>query len=195
MPKLTGPFDLFPNLDELSVANISRSISHKLDIRSLKTYIGNRILYPQTIATTKEEIELDLAILKEALTKNPEVIFNAAKKKLTIPRIWLNRLPPVDRLITAIIQSLDVPKGKISMYVYEGQDTTAAGTVYKPDNIPLDSPDVLIEFDDQKNKLNTDTIVYFPIKGKKYSFSSNIFESVELDGGLLGVVFDLRRRS
>ena len=67
MPKFSGLFDSFDNLEKINVENVASFLKNPPQLISLENYLANRILYPQTLPLTEENLEIDLAILREAL--------------------------------------------------------------------------------------------------------------------------------
>lgn len=67
MPKLSGLFDSFDNLDQIAVENIVRWLKPPPEPGNIENYLAQRILYPQTVPITETEMKVDLAILREAL--------------------------------------------------------------------------------------------------------------------------------
>ncbi len=100
MPKVTGIFDSFANLEQISVEDLTLAIH--IDTQNLQNYLANRILYPQAAAITKQEMVLDLAILKLGLKQN-SVFYHPKEKKLIIPESFYERFPNLVDLATAFI--------------------------------------------------------------------------------------------
>lgn len=196
MSKLTGPLDLFEKLDELSVSNISRFIHHKADMRSLKNYLGNRILYPQTVAINTQELEIDLAILKESIAKNPEIIYKQSSNQITIPASFISRFPPTNRLLATIIQALNISSQVTEIYVEEGQSRIFSGSVFAPLlTLPIGQSLIMVEINGQPNSIKTGSVGVFPVSDAKIKLKSSLFGEAEVKGGNLGVIIDLRRKA
>lgn len=117
MPKVTGLFDNFENLDEISAEALG------ID----ENYLANRILYPQTVPTTAKELELDLLILKEALKRTP-IYFKPEQKKIFIPEAFLNIVPDIKQLALLFIDAY-LPKGMITFVITKSGRDVAIGTL------------------------------------------------------------------
>lgn len=104
MPKVTGVFDLFEDLDTISVENVMRWLKRPPDPLILYNFLANRVLYPQSISVSKEEMEWELAFLREALRLNPEFL-NQSTKKIIIPEVFVNRVSDLSSLVLAFVDA------------------------------------------------------------------------------------------
>lgn len=111
MPTLTGLFDSFDNLDQIPLENIARWIKIPPNIIQLENYLANRILYPQTVPISRDDMEIDLAILREALRINgpknlsrsnsllgDNPFLNVTLRKILIPQKFVNFVPSLSSL-------------------------------------------------------------------------------------------------
>ncbi len=103
MSKLTGIFEYFPDVDQIPVESIQRWLKSPLPPISLQNAIANRLLYPQTLPVSKEDLELDLAILREAIRGN--IHYFIANKQLIIPSQFLGRIPDLSQVVMAFIDA------------------------------------------------------------------------------------------
>ncbi len=108
MSKLLGVFDLFEDLDKISEQEIITLLHTKVDRHNLENYLGNRIIYSQTVAMNKLELEIDFIILTLALKKHPEKFFKKAQNQIFIPHLIIPRFPPLPKLVSAFIDNLDI---------------------------------------------------------------------------------------
>lgn len=104
MPKLTGAFSLFQNLDTIPVEDVARWIKHPPDLIILYNFIANRICYPQTISTSAEEVEWELGLLREALRKS-SMFLDIETKKIIIPEVLFERVPSLSQLVLAFVDA------------------------------------------------------------------------------------------
>ena len=111
MPRVSGIFDQFENLDQITIEDITKWLIRPPDPTTILNYIGNRILYPQTVSVSISDLHLDLALLREAL-KGKKGFFSLATKKITIPEIFSTRIPDLSQLTWAFIDAylLDISK-------------------------------------------------------------------------------------
>ncbi len=119
MPKLAGLFDSFDNLDQISPEAIAAWLKPVPPLVQLENYLANRILYPQTLPQTAQDMQIDLAILRAALKINgprtdqykPNALLgdnpflNITLRKLLIPIEFLNFVPDPVCLIYAFIDA------------------------------------------------------------------------------------------
>ncbi len=120
MPKLTSLFDSFDNLDQIPTEAIVSWIKPVPDLNQLENYLANRILYPQTLPISEQDMKLDLSILREALKINgPKNVsreknallgdnpfINVTLRKVIIPAKFLNFVPDIKKLAFVFIDAL-----------------------------------------------------------------------------------------
>lgn len=126
MPKPVGLFDSFDNLDQISPEVIASWVKPVPQINLLENYIANRILYPQTLPLTQYDVQIDLAILKEAIRisnqnsasqKNNVLLggapfLNLTLRKILIPRRFLDYLPDLMSLTLVFVDALLLSREK-----------------------------------------------------------------------------------
>lgn len=117
MSALTGLFDSFDNLDQLNLSDIARWLKPTPNEVNLENYLANKILYPQTLPLSKADLQIDLAILREALrasvpetkVKSPlwgdNAFLNTTLRKILIPARFLNFVPNLTSLVWAFIDA------------------------------------------------------------------------------------------
>lgn len=115
-----GIFDSFDNLDQLSVEAVASWLRSPPQLTQLENYLANRILYPQVLPLTEYDMQVDLAILREALrTNNPKPglrkmnallgdnpFINYTLRKILIPSRFLNFVPNLMTLAGVFIDAL-----------------------------------------------------------------------------------------
>lgn len=190
MPKLSGIFTNFPGLDKVPIDNIIRWLKIKPEVHSLQDYIANRLLYPQTIPLTQQDLEIDLALLREALILEPSHIFIPNKKKIVIPEDMENRFPPLEKLTMAITEAIN-PAGVTSIYVYRDNISVQVGVIARPEI--LNSPNELDVFIDNKMiRFATGGVSIFPLPPKPLTIKIATLEPFTVSGGDVGLILDLR---
>lgn len=196
MSKLAGHLSSFRDLDKISVQGLTRWIPHPPNPFYIENYLANRIFYPQTVPQTKEDQDLELAILREALIKNPS-FFSNKEGKFLIPQSLIS----CTNLGQIVWAYLDVykPKGLIRVFL-KNQKTYTLGTVLVPD---VNKKEGLIELviENKKYSVKIGNLEVIPCP-KNYcdinffSKSARIMgkneESLEVFGGDLGIVVDAR---
>ncbi|MBI2593387.1 hypothetical protein HYW44_01985 [Candidatus Daviesbacteria bacterium] len=196
MPHLSGVFEQFPNLDKVSSLNLSAWLHIQVDKHNLANILGNRIIYPQTVALTKSDLEIDLAILREALKQRPALVYEPQTNKIYIPELFLQRFPPLTRLAGVIIEAIN-PKGVIQIYLKDKTQVKLLGSLISPPNVSKLVKDkgkikivvMGVEGTLSPNTLSISRIVAPQIKMKIENTSYSV------PGGELGVVIDLRVKS
>lgn len=115
MPKLSGLFDSFDNLDQIPVEAIAFWLKPTPQLNLLENCLANRILYPQALPLTEHDMRIDLAILREAIKINsPKTnallgsnpFLNVILRKVLIPAKFLNFVPSLTSLAWLFIDAL-----------------------------------------------------------------------------------------
>lgn len=116
MPIKTGLFDSFDNLDSISAESLIPWLKPVPELVRIENYLANKILYPQTIAQTEFEMQMDLSILREALRLNApkdnnamlggNPFINTTLRKLMIPAKFLSFVPDLKTLAAVFIDAL-----------------------------------------------------------------------------------------
>lgn len=114
-----GLFDSFDNLDQISTEAVSSWLK-PVPLRTyLENYLANKILYPKSLPLTKQDMLVDLAILREALKMNTpkgfqksnallgdNTFLNFTLRKILIPLRFLEFVPNLAILTTVFIDAL-----------------------------------------------------------------------------------------
>lgn len=130
MPKLSGLFSSFDNLDRIPVEDIAAWLKPTPQLVQLENYLANKILYPQTIPLTEYEMKIDLAILREALKINSPKLdnqktntllgdnpfLNTTLRKVLIPQRFLPYVPDLTSLTWAFIDGLLLDRKKADFF-------------------------------------------------------------------------------
>lgn len=195
MPHLTGVFEQFPDLDKVPGQNLLSWMQVKVDKHALVNILGNRILYPQTIAINKSEMEIDLAILREAVKQKPALVYEPQTNKLYIPELFLQRFPPPVRLAGVIIEAIS-PKGLIQIYL-KSKKAKLIGSLISPvdvNKLVSEQKKVKIVVDGVEGTLNPDTLSISRITDSQVKIKIGNKDYI-VSGGELGVIIDLRINS
>lgn len=194
MPRLTGAFDLLKGLEQIPPENITRWLKYKLEPQRVADFVANRTYYPQTVATTKEEMAIDLAILRESLKFNQDKFFNKISKIILIPKSFQNRYTPLTKLIEAFLDGL-VLEGVTQIMVEESSAGSTAskkvevGSVYTF----MAKTDIKINLDGKDFILGPNSLTLFPIKQGEKVININQ-EKFTIIGGKVGFFIDLREK-
>ncbi len=129
MLKLSGLFDYFDNMDQIPLNLIIRWLKHAPTQIQLENFIANRILYSQTVSQTPSEIEIDLAILREAIRINVpknmqtkdfllgnNTFLNMNLRKIMIPADFERYVPDMQSLAAIFVDALLVERPKSDVF-------------------------------------------------------------------------------
>ncbi len=219
MVKLSGLFDSFDNLDQISIEAVASWLKFSPQPSKLENYLANRILYPQTIPLTETDMQIDLAILREALkvyaprpdqkTNNllgGNPFLNTTLRKILIPARFLEYVPDLKSLVWAFIDALVLVRNRQDFY----QDIWAI--VLTDDSDEIVGSVILPQFDSSNGKMELSVmgknykilpggltvipcpkercpIAYSFLEGKVLGKKSS---TLEVYGGRLGLVIDGR---
>lgn len=122
MPQL-GLFDSFDNLDQILPEDIAAWLKSVPQLTYLENYLANRILYPQSLPLKESDMQLDLAILREALRMSQNLVtdnallggspfLNTTLRKILIPARFLELTPSIGKLTQVFIDALLLSRRK-----------------------------------------------------------------------------------
>lgn len=209
MIKLPSLFDSFDNLDQIAPEDIARWLKVQPQLTYLENFLAMRILYPQTLPTTKAEMEIDLAILREALRlpafgDNP--FLNITLRKILIPNKMLEGVPDLSTLTLAVVDGL-VFGHKKKDFFEDLWTIELTGQIYETVGSLL-----IPEFKDKKGflqlnvlgksfKIHWGTVTYIPCPKQRCEIECKLTLgkilgkedlALEVYGGKLGLMIDTR---
>lgn len=193
MPHLSGVFDEFPDLDKTTPQELAAFLKQKPEIHFLVNFIGNRILYPQAIPLTTQELELDLALLRKGIKLKPSLVFEPQTNKIIIPKLLTDRFPSMNNLVQAIIESIN-PKGVHFIFIKDAAVIKLAGSVVSPLNpakLSRDTETVIFSDEKSERPLNLNEISFIPSNAREANIKLG-GEEYKAAGGELGIIVDLR---
>ncbi|MBU1031969.1 hypothetical protein KKE03_03550 [Patescibacteria group bacterium] len=205
MVKLSGFFDSFDNLDQISSEAIAAWLKPAPQLSKLENYLANRILYPKAQPLTETDMQIDLAILREVL-KMGNPFLNITLRKILIPAKFLEYAPDLKSLTWAFIDALVQKRNRQDFY----QDIWTI--VLTADSDEIVGSVILSQFDsssgemelsvlDKKYKILPGSLTVIPCpkerckiayslrKGKLLGKQSS---TLEIYGGKLGLMIDGR---
>lgn len=200
MPKLNGLFEYFPNLGSIDPEKIIASLNHKIDHGILLNQLYNRLLYPQTVPVSSENLFLDLAILAEVLRSNPQKYYDLHFKRIYIPENLLNLFPDLQQLIWIFIDVFATPGITKIFLRSENLGTRTLGTLIRPKVLSKDGW-VFLWVHDKKYEVKLGSLMIIPVPNNRVDIK---FESpaatilqknnvaTEVAGGQFGLVIDTR---
>lgn len=217
MPKVTGVFDQFQDLDLIStedivqwikspdattipVLNARGSVPHNI---MLENYVANRIFYPQAVPMIDQDMRIDLAILREALRRKP-AYFTSVSRKIFIPKIFAERIPNLKELTWAFIDAYIInrkldPSESVWTVILRGDGDETVGTILIPQFHGKGVVDIAIEGENTSVNAGNLSVIPCPKQRCIVSFklkSGKILNrdegALQLYGGKLGIMVDGR---
>ncbi|MBI2011779.1 hypothetical protein HYS91_03350 [Candidatus Daviesbacteria bacterium] len=190
MSKLTGVFDLFKNLDKISIEDVNANLTIKQSPEFLQNYIANRVIYPQTIPSKVLEMDIDLIFLKEVVKLNKDKFIDQKNKRILIPEIFFLRFTPAPKMVMAILDGLNVKD--IYLIVKKGSSATKTlGTYIAGINFTAKALQVSVE--GYKRKISIGKAYLFPVNKADVKVMGLKDKQLNVSGGELGIILDLRK--
>lgn len=191
MPKLSGIFVDLPEIDKIPISDIHQWVKTRGQIQSLEDFIGNRVLYPQTVAMTVADLEVDLAILAESVRRNPEIVYDKVSKKLNITESMAMRFPPLQKLIMVLSRVIKF-ETMVTPIVVVGQKTSKlVGSLVAPPQDALKvQTSMTVEGKDFSPKLGSVSVIHS--QNKNINIQIGNLGGIVASCGQLGVLVDLR---
>ncbi len=196
MPHLSGVLEEFGDLDKISIDEISKWISQKNEIHFLINYLGNRILYPQAIPLSIKELEIDLAILREAIKLKPSLVYEPQTNKILIPKAFAERFPPIVNTAKAVVEGLN-PKGVHNIYIKDKGSERLVGSVISPlspQKLSKDEKSVVLSGMAIRRALPLNSVTVMPTPASDVTIVLGD-EEFRASGGEVGIIIDLRMGS
>lgn len=192
MPKLTGIFSSFPDLEFIPPEDITSWLNPNPGTVAIENYIGNKIIYPQTIPVSRSDFNLELAILRE-LIKRHKTTFQTGKI-LSLPQALVDRLPNLPQLALALVDAL-MPKDVVPVAI----DGKIIGFVIKPD-CPWPGSKFSLEITGKSYSFKKGSVTAIPFlvssslnfKGQNAKLFGKNDISFTVSGGQLGLLVDGR---
>ena len=192
MPTLTGIFQIFADLDKIPVEDINRWLKNKVPPRRLLNFVGNRIQYPQAISQSAEDLEIDLAILREAVRRQSSFVYNPLSNKIILPKQLVDRFPPILKLVSAISQALNL-KEVTQIFLKDQNGEAILGSIIVP-NLNFINGSIKIYLGNFSKTLTAGTLTQLPIATPTINLKIDKEKDVLAFGGRLGVLIDLRKK-
>lgn len=216
----SGLFDSFDNLDQIATFDIARWLKTAPNETVLENYLANKILYPQTLPLTRADLELDLAILREALRQNAprnlkespflgdNTFLNVTMRKILIPSNFLPFVPNLTTLIWAFVDAFLLERKKEDFFedlwtiVLTGEIDETVGSVLLPQF--SDRNGVLeVRLGNQFYKVRSGSLMVIPCPASRcqiaYKFNKGKMlgqeeSAIEVYGGRVGLFIDARNQ-
>lgn len=185
MPHLSGVFEHFKELSQITAPEIIKYLTLKIDIQDLENIVGNKILYPQTIPVSKKEEEIELAILSTVLHRTPTTI--VIRDRIVLKDELINHFPHLDKLIVAVVRAINVPD-IIPIFVKKNGDNMRAGTVIRLSKAGS------IHVNGKTLKIPEDKITVIPFPNQSLLIDIPNSPPIQAIGGVIGLVFDSREK-
>lgn len=181
MDHLPNIFKNFDNLYEVNVADIQSRLGVSLPPIVIENYVANRLLFPYAIPSTKQESQLELAILGAVVSHNSGFFYNQALQKITIPPEYNLVYQNINQLVEVVISNVGlVSQATIVIPNLTGHNTTGSAIA-----IPASPKPITVVYDNLKAEFVTGNFLHLPPKPTNSITIDNT--SYTLTPGELGV--------
>ncbi|MBI4038647.1 hypothetical protein HY384_01675 [Candidatus Daviesbacteria bacterium] len=210
MVRLNGLFSSFDNFDQINIESLASWLKPAPPLVILENYVANKILYPQTLPATQDEMRIDLAILREVIkmSKNKSPFLNISLRKILIPSSFLRFLPNLINLTWVFVDSLLMSRKRQDWFedlwtvILTDDRDEVAGSILLPQF--KDKNEVMeLEVMDKNYKIRAGSLVVIPCQKDRCEISYKLPKgkilgkgenAVEVYGGKLGLMIDGRNQ-
>jgi hypothetical protein len=192
MTALTGIFATLPGIENIPPEGVQKWVKNRLGDHAIENYVANRITYPQTIAISIEEKQIDQAIIQEYIARNPALFYNPLTHKLNIPQGITHYIQPVQDLML-ILSSLLKLSQITPVFISDGNSVKVAGSIIVP-NPQTSEPKINVSFNGKMQTLEKGKFYHFPLADQHMKLKIGNENEIMISGGTLGVSIDLRIR-
>jgi hypothetical protein len=189
LPKLSGIFEQFRYIDQIPPSDILKWVQNKVETHSLENFIANRIIYPQTVPTTKLELEIDMAIFREAVKRQSDVFYILSKKRIIIPEEFEFRFGNPENLVKCLVQALSLD-GVTQIYIKRQVSNDLIGSVVSLSNLPQ-APVINVSINNQVLGVKNWHVNILPFRDKHLIVKFDGISEYVASGGSLGLILDL----
>jgi len=192
MTILTGLFAQLPGIENLSPEDLSKWLKKAYDPRVLENYLGNRVIYPQTVALTQEERMIDRAIIQEYIRKNPAFFYNPLSHKVLIPLELMHRIQPNADLMVMLCSLLQV-SGVVPVFIGEETSFKNEGVIMAINPLSTEK-NITILINGKNTIVENNKIYHFSVEDQHIKVKVDGDPEIMVQGGKLGITIDLRKR-
>lgn len=200
MPKVNPLHEYFSTLEDVAVSDIQAWLGHQEDLTILENRIGNRMLYPQVIPQTINDLAFDFAIVRKVIELNQTKFYNKNLKRIDIPVEFTTHFPDMKKLVVAFIDGI-LPPGITTFWMKSVSfGPKNLGTLIRPENLKVGDV-VNIGIEGRQYQIKSDSFVVIPIPRSRadMTFTSPSASligkkilSIEVATGQLGLIVDTR---
>lgn len=185
MSILPRVLSIYNYLNQISIGDVNRFLKIQVNPRNLQNIINNKVLYPGSLATTKTELEINLAIIAAIISKYPETLYK--QNQLLITTDLLEFFPSLEDFLEAIIPALNLKE--VTKVLVKRNEVEVVGCIVRPD-LDLSVDKIWLNGETLQVKKNQINFLSAKAKAQIVEIGENQFEVV---GGNLGIVVDLRK--
>lgn len=201
-------FDSFDDLDKVRPEVVAKWLENPPGLEQLENYLANRILYPQTLAVSSSDLQIDLAILREVLKLNFNAFFNLSLRKILIPERCFKFVGDLTKLTWAFVDAIPIERLKKDFFedlwtiVLVDETDKIIGSLLLP---KFDSSSGRIEINvlGVSHKIKSGSLVVIPCGKDRCIVSYTVYggkilgkadNALQIHGGSLGIMIDARKR-
>lgn len=203
IPSLLGSFS---SLNKITPEQVFKKLPKGIDLVQLENYLANKVLYPQTVATSKKSAILDLTILKVLLLLESGHFYDLKNHKIYLLEEWFQLVSDIAWLFSIVIEAFD-PQGVFTVVEKSAVGLKIIGSLIRP-KILQEKGSLKIELSRNLQKKTSFEIkigqiqsipaalnrldLKFIATGKAQLLGKDETE-LEVAGGPLGIIVDARK--
>lgn len=213
MPKLGGIFNYLDGLAEMPLEGVARWLKSVPSKILLENFIGNRVLYPQTIPVSEYDMDVDMAIVRESLRlgkmkqiAGQKTLIDQTARRIYIPEDFVHRIPNLLQLIIFFVDAYILPRQKknisedIWTVTLQGSSNKTIGTIVIP-VFHNNNGVAILSLNNKKYQIKKGIITILPCKTNRCHMDFKIADGkmlgvsegvIEVYGGDVGVIVDAR---
>lgn len=200
MPVFLGLSGYFSKLEEDDSDNLQSWLCLKKDRTILENEIGNKILYPQVVPQTKEDVLFNNVFLRKIIELNIGELYNKNLKRIDIPEVFLELVPDLQSLAGAFIDVIK-PEG-ITVFTFKSNcfGRKNLGSIIRPENLQPGCF-ITIGIGEKQYQIKIGSLIVIPVPESKTditftSITAKLMNkkilSAQIAGGKLGLIIDAR---
>lgn len=206
MPKVSSIFSYCARFEDISIEEVAEYNGPHPNLIPVENIfsenkLGNRVLYPQVLPQTVEDLNFDLAILRSIIKLCPDNFYKKSFHKIQIPQNLISIMPDMQKLIKVFIDAL-APRDLVTLVLQsDNMGSKNLGTIIRPQLLKPEGR-VLLEVNGKKYQLQTGNLTIIPVAATKIDIKFESSDALllgrdrviaEVSGGDVGLALDLRK--
>lgn len=187
------------DIEQITPDDIAKWLKNPPEGIYIANFLANKLLYPQALPVSVLELEIEFAILREYLKKNPG-FFDKEGGKIIIPESFIQRFANLPRIVWAYIDVFEA-KDITKVVVRDKRGSIVVGSILTP-IFRQKAGNFILKVENKTFKIKYGTLAALPCPSSHcdiqfQSRDATILQKnesrVEVYGGSLGLLVDGRK--